>query len=96
MAAAALAVVGKLIKKLLHLLIIADPSHGTGAWDLVSRMAQAAIAAGADGFILEVNAHPEKALSVGYQSLSPKNYLQLTKQLKKYETILQRTMMVSA
>jgi 3-deoxy-7-phosphoheptulonate synthase len=85
-----------LIKKLSHLPIIADPSHGTGAWDLVSPMAQAAIAAGADGLILEVHAHPEKALSDGYQSLSPKNYLQLTKQLKKYESVLQRTIMVSA
>ncbi len=79
------------IKKLSHLPIIVDPSHGTGAWDLVSPMAQAAIAAGADGLMIEVHAHPEKALSDGYQSLSPKTFLSMVKQLKKYEPILDRS-----
>ena len=80
-----------LIKKLSHLPIIVDPSHGTGAWDLVSPLAQASLAAGADGLMIEVHSHPDKALSDGYQSLSPKTYLSLMKQLKKYETILERT-----
>ncbi|MFA6467502.1 MAG: 3-deoxy-7-phosphoheptulonate synthase [Bacteroidota bacterium] len=80
-----------LIKKLSHLPIIVDPSHGTGAWDLVSPLAQASIAAGADGLMIEVHAHPEKALSDGYQSLSPKTFLAMMKQLKKYEPILERT-----
>ena len=79
------------IKKLSHLPIIVDPSHGTGAWDFVSPMAQAALAAGADGLMIEVHAHPEKALSDGYQSLSPKTFFSLMKQLKKYEPILERT-----
>lgn len=82
------------IKKLSHLPIIADPSHGTGAWDLVPAMAQASVAAGADGLILELHAHPEKALSDGYQSLSPVNYRALTKRLKKFETVVERTIAV--
>lgn len=85
-----------LIKKLSHLPVIVDPSHGTGAWDLVSPMAQAAIAAGADGLIIEVHAHPEKAMSDGYQSLSPKTFLAMTKQLKKFESVIQRTIAVFA
>ncbi len=80
-----------LIKKLSHLPIVVDPSHGTGAWDLVSPLAQASIAAGADGLMIEVHTHPEKALSDGYQSLSPKTFLSMMKQLKKYEPILERT-----
>ena len=79
------------IKKLSHLPVIVDPSHGTGAWDLVSPMAQASLAAGADGLMIEVHTHPEKALSDGFQSLSPKSFLTLMKQLKKYEPILERT-----
>jgi 3-deoxy-7-phosphoheptulonate synthase len=80
-----------LIKKLSHLPFIVDPSHGTGAWDLVSPLAQASLAAGADGLMIEMHAHPEKALSDGYQSLSPKSFSALMKQLKKYESILERT-----
>lgn len=82
------------IKKLSHLPVIVDPSHGTGAWDLVPPMAQAAIAAGADGLMVEVHAQPDKALSDGYQSLSPKTFLSMTKQLKKYESIVGRTVAV--
>jgi 3-deoxy-7-phosphoheptulonate synthase len=80
-----------LIKKLSHLPIIVDPSHGTGAWDLVSPLAQASIVAGADGLMIEVHAHPEKALSDGYQSLTPSTFSALMKQLKRYEPILERT-----
>ena len=80
-----------LIKKLSHLPIIVDPSHGTGAWDLVSPLAQASIVAGADGLMIEVHPHPEKALSDGYQSLTPSTFSALMKQLKRYEPILERT-----
>lgn len=60
-----------LLKRLTHLPVIADPSHGTGRRDLVGPMSRAALAAGADGLILEVHAHPETALSDGAQSLRP-------------------------
>lgn len=78
------------VKKLSHLPIIVDPSHGTGAWDIVPPMAQAALAAGADGLMLEVHSHPEKALSDGYQSLAPKTYLSMMDSLRKLEPILER------
>ncbi len=80
-----------LIKKLSHLPIIVDPSHGTGAWDLVSPLAQASLAAGADGLMIEVHSHPEKAMSDGYQSLSPKTFKTMMSKLKQYESILGRT-----
>ncbi|MBQ7454163.1 MAG: 3-deoxy-7-phosphoheptulonate synthase, partial [Selenomonadaceae bacterium] len=59
------------VKELSHLPIVVDPSHGTGRWKMVAPMARAAIAAGADGLIIEVHPHPEKALSDGDQSLTP-------------------------
>jgi len=57
------------IKKLSHLPVIVDPSHGTGLWDLVGPMAKAALAAGADGLSIEVHPEPKKAFSDGAQSL---------------------------
>jgi 3-deoxy-7-phosphoheptulonate synthase len=60
-----------LIKQLSHLPVIVDPSHGTGKWDLVDPMAKAAIAAGADGLIIEVHPNPEEAYSDGEESLIP-------------------------
>ena len=65
------------VKELSHLPIIVDPSHGTGRWQMVRPMARAAIAAGADGLIVEVHPHPEAALSDGDQSLTPKNFRRL-------------------
>ena len=62
------------IKELSHLPVIVDPSHGTGRWQMVPAMARAAIAAGADGLIIEVHPHPEVALSDGDQSLTPENF----------------------
>lgn len=62
------------IKHLSHLPIIVDPSHGTGKWRMVKPMAMAAVAAGADGLMIEVHPNPEKALSDGPQSLTPDNY----------------------
>jgi len=71
-----------LIKQLSHLPVIVDPSHGTGKWDLVGPMAKAAIAAGADGLIIEVHPNPEEALSDGEQSLVPKRFSEMMKELK--------------
>ena len=71
-----------LIKQLSHLPVIVDPSHGTGKWDLVSPMAKAAIAAGADGLIIEVHSNPEEAYSDGEQSLLPYRFDSMMKELK--------------
>ena len=62
------------VKEISHLPSIVDPSHGTGRWQMVPAMARAAIAAGADGLIIEVHPHPEVALSDGDQSLTPENF----------------------
>jgi len=71
-----------IIKKVSHLPIIADPSHGTGKWYLVIPMALAAVAAGADGIIVEVHPNPDLALKDGAQSLTFANFRQLMSQLK--------------
>jgi len=65
------------LKEKTHLPIIADPSHGTGYWQYVTPMALAAIAAGADGIIIEVHNNPEVAVSDGGQSLKPKKFAEL-------------------
>jgi 3-deoxy-7-phosphoheptulonate synthase len=72
-----------LVKQLSHLPIIVDPSHGTGSWELVTPMALAAVAAGADGLLIEVHPHPEKALSDGKQSLRPDTFAELIGSLRK-------------
>ena len=69
------------IKELSHLPIVVDPSHGTGRWKMVAPMARAALAAGADGLIIEVHPHPEKALSDGDQSLTPEAFSELMQSL---------------
>ncbi len=66
-----------LIKHLSHLPIIGDPSHATGAWYLVEPVGLAAIAAGADGLMVEVHPEPDRALSDGAQSLTPENFAKL-------------------
>jgi 3-deoxy-7-phosphoheptulonate synthase len=70
------------VKKLSHLPIVADPSHGTGRRDLVPPMARAAVAAGADGLLMEVHHDPDHALSDGAQSLYPGQYTVLMDQLR--------------
>jgi 3-deoxy-7-phosphoheptulonate synthase len=70
------------IKKLSHLPILVDPSHGTGRRDKVAPMARAALAAGADGLLIEVHNDPDKALSDGAQSLYPDQFDQLMKELR--------------
>jgi 3-deoxy-7-phosphoheptulonate synthase len=71
-----------IIEKVSHLPIIADPSHGTGKWYLVIPMALAAVAAGADGIMVEVHPNPDLALKDGAQSLTFANFRQLMSQLK--------------
>lgn len=70
------------LKKLTHLPVVVDPSHGVGKWDLVAPMAKAAVAAGADGLIIEVHINPEEALSDGEQSLRPDDFKKLMRELK--------------
>ena len=70
------------IKKLSHLPIVADPSHGTGRRDKVPPMARAAVAAGADGLLIEVHNDPDHALSDGAQSLTPHEFSQLMGELR--------------
>lgn len=71
------------IKNLSHLPIIVDPSHATGRWGLVGSCAKAAVAAGADGLIIEVHPNPEEAFSDGEQSLYPENFAKLMVELKR-------------
>ena len=70
------------IKRLTHLPIIIDPSHAGGKWWLVEPMAKAAVAAGCDGLMIEVHNDPEHALCDGPQSLKPKKYTELLRQIK--------------
>lgn len=71
-----------IVKELTHLPIIVDPSHATGKWKMVTPVAKAAIAAGADGIMVEVHHDPDHALSDGKQSLTHENYLQLYNKVK--------------
>jgi 3-deoxy-7-phosphoheptulonate synthase len=70
-----------IVKQLSHLPIIVDPSHATGKWGLVAPLSKAAIAAGADGLLVEVHPNPEEALSDGPQQLLPDNFCTLMKEL---------------
>ena len=70
------------VQKLSHLPIVGDPSHGTGRRDMVPSMARAAVAAGADGIIMEVHHDPDHAFSDGAQSLFPEQYYELMGQLR--------------
>ena len=71
------------LKELTHLPVIADPSHGTGRWQMVRPLARASVAVGADGLIIEVHCHPETALSDGDQSLVPRNFEQLMDEVRQ-------------
>ncbi len=71
-----------LVKQLSHLPVIVDPSHGTGLSGLVPAMSKAAIAAGADGLMVEVHPNPQEALSDGPQSLTPEQFQSLINELK--------------
>jgi 3-deoxy-7-phosphoheptulonate synthase len=78
------------VKELTHLPVIVDPSHGTGIRDKVAPMARAAIAAGADGLLIEVHHDPDHALSDGPQSLYPEQYAQLVEQIRTIAEVLGR------
>jgi 3-deoxy-7-phosphoheptulonate synthase len=71
-----------LLKKLSHLPVIVDPSHGTGIWWLVPLLARAAVAVGADGLLIEVHSDPDHALSDGDQSLRPDKFAAMMADLK--------------
>jgi len=80
------------VKKRSHLPIVVDPSHGTGRRDKVIPMARAAIAAGADGLLIEVHNNPDKALSDGAQSLYPEQFDRLMGELRIIAPVLGRTL----
>lgn len=80
------------VKELSHLPIIVDPSHGTGRWQMVQPMARAAVAAGADGLMIEVHPHPEVALSDGDQSLKPANFRVVMDEVKQIMKIMGKTL----
>ncbi|MCI0640867.1 MAG: 3-deoxy-7-phosphoheptulonate synthase [Gemmataceae bacterium] len=80
------------LKQTTHLPIVVDPSHGTGKANLVSPMAVAAIAAGADGLIVEVHPDPEKAVSDGYQSLTPPAFQKMIAECRKVAQALGKKM----
>jgi 3-deoxy-7-phosphoheptulonate synthase len=81
-----------LLKKLTHLPVIVDPSHATGKWELVGPVSKAAIAAGADGLIIEVHPSPEEALSDGPQSLRPEKFEALMEELDPIAKAVGRTL----
>jgi 3-deoxy-7-phosphoheptulonate synthase len=79
------------VKKLSHLPIIGDPSHGTGRRDQIAPMARAAVAAGSDGLLIEVHPDPERALSDGAQSMFPDQFEELMGQLRAIAPAVGRT-----
>jgi len=81
-----------LLKQLSHLPVLVDPSHGTGKWELVEPISRAAVAAGADGLIIEVHPHPEEALSDGGQSLKPARFAALMQSLRPVAEAVGRTL----
>jgi len=78
------------LKKLTHLPVVVDPSHGTGHWEYVESMAMAAVAAGADGLLIEVHPKPEEALSDGPQSLKPDRFAALMARVRKVAQAVDR------
>ncbi|MEA3344674.1 MAG: 3-deoxy-7-phosphoheptulonate synthase [Chloroflexota bacterium] len=81
-----------MLKDLTHLPVIADPSHSTGRWKLVQAISRAAVAAGADGLLVEVHPHPEEALSDGAQSLRPEVFAELVQQVRRVAEAVGRTL----
>jgi len=80
------------LKKETHLPIIVDPSHATGHWELVEPMSRAAVAAGADGLMIEVHPDPSQAWSDGAQSLKPETFAALVKAIKPFVAAMKRTL----
>ena len=83
-----------LLKQLCHLPVIADPSHATGRWDIVLPMSRAAVAAGADGLLVEVHPRPEAALSDGAQSLRPEVFYQLVQEVRRVAEAVDRDLLL--
>jgi len=81
-----------LLKQLSHLPVVVDPSHATGKRELVEPVSQAAVAAGADGLLIEVHPHPEEALSDGAQSLEPDRFVRLMQRLQPVAAAVGRTL----
>jgi 3-deoxy-7-phosphoheptulonate synthase len=81
-----------MLKELTHLPVFVDPSHGTGKWNLVGPIARAAVAAGADGLLIEVHPDPEHALSDGGQSLKTERFATLMVQLRAVAEAVGRTL----
>ena len=79
-----------IVKEKTHLPIVIDPSHATGDWRLVESMSLAAVAAGADGLIIEVHPCPERAWSDGAQSLTPEHYASLVKKARRIAAVIDR------
>jgi 3-deoxy-7-phosphoheptulonate synthase len=80
------------LKRLCHLPVFVDPSHGTGHWNYVLPMAKAAVAAGADGLMIEVHPKPEEAYSDGAQSLKPEKFQQLMDEIAPIVSICGKTL----
>jgi 3-deoxy-7-phosphoheptulonate synthase len=80
------------LKRLTHLPVIIDPSHAAGRWEYVEALSLAAIAAGADGLIIEVHQTPESALSDGQQSLKPERFENLIKKCRKVAEAIDKTL----
>jgi 3-deoxy-7-phosphoheptulonate synthase len=80
------------LKELSHLPVIVDPSHGTGVRSLVTPLAKAAIAVGADGLIIEMHPHPETAFSDGAQSLTPEQFGTLMDWVRKLTLLENKTL----
>ena len=79
------------LKELTHLPVIVDPSHATGKWTLVKAASKAAVAAGADGLIIEVHPNPAEALSDGEQSLKPRRFAELMAEVRRVAEAVGRT-----
>jgi len=80
------------LKELTHLPVIVDPSHATGKWNLVGATARAAVAAGADGLMIEVHLKPEEAMSDGAQSLRPARFAELQTAVARVAAAVNRTL----
>jgi len=81
------------LKRETHLPVVVDPSHATGHWEYVEDMSLAAIAAGADGLIIEVHPHPHEAWSDGSQSLTPENFARLIIKARKVAEAVGRSIL---
>ncbi len=79
------------VKKLSHLPILGDPSHGTGRRDQVLPMARAAVAAGADGLLVEVHPDPDRAVSDGAQTIAPQQFAEMMTQVRAIAAAVNRT-----